>query len=119
MGGFRPERVAEVIHREVAQRIRTDVKDPRLADLSITRVEVTRDIGRARVLWVPLGGGEVAADIGEALDDAARTLRGPIGRALRLRHAPELVFQRDTHLDAALKVTGLLDRLRSEREEAT
>lgn len=119
MAGFRPERIAEGVHREVAARLRTDVKDPRLGEISITRVEVSRDISRALVHWVPLGGAEVAADFGEALIDAARALRGPIGRALSLRHAPELVFVRDRHLDAALRVTGLLDRLRSQREEGS
>ncbi len=117
MGGFRPERIAEGIHSELAGRLRTDIKDARLSDVSITKVEVSKDISRATVHWLPLGGGAAGVDLVEALADAARRLRGPIGRALSLRHAPELVFVRDIHMDAAIKVTGLLDRLRSVREE--
>jgi ribosome-binding factor A len=54
----------------------------------------------------------------EGVELAAKQLRGPIGRALRLRHAPELVFEPDTHTEAAIRVTRLLDRLEAERAGA-
>lgn len=119
MPGFRPERVAEMIHRELAERLRSDIKDDRLAALSITLVQVTRDLSRATVSYMPLGGGKPDADFVEALDQAAKKLRGPIGRALRLRHAPELVFEYDEHTDAAFRVTALLDRIGAERARAS
>lgn len=111
MSGWRPERVAEMVHREVAERLRSEVKDPDLVPLSITGVEVTRDLGRAVVRYLPLGGGEVGDPLKEALQRAARQLRGPIGRALRLRTAPELVFVVDTDLERAVRVTSLLDEI--------
>ncbi|MEQ1566015.1 MAG: 30S ribosome-binding factor RbfA [Myxococcota bacterium] len=121
MSGYRPERVAEMIHRELAERLRSDLKDERLAALSITAVEVTRDLSRAQISYMPLGGGQPTEDLVEAVEQAARQLRGPIGRALRLRHAPELVFVYDEHTDAAFRVTALLDRIGAERRarEAT
>ena len=117
MPGFRSERIAEMIHRELAQRLRMDVKDERVTDISITRVQVSRDLKRAVVHYLPLGGGDIASGLQEGLDDAAKQLRGPIGRALRLRHAPELVFTADTDFEAAIRVTRLLDRLADERGE--
>jgi ribosome-binding factor A len=115
MPGYRPERVAEMIHRELAQRLRSDIKDERLGMLSITAVEVTRDLSRATISYMPLGGGAPSEDLAEAVALAARQLRGPIGRALRLRHAPELVFVYDERTDAAFRVTALLDRIGAER----
>ena len=115
MGGYRPQRVAELIHKELAQRLRLEVKDPRLEPISITHVEVNGDLSRAVIDYMPLGGGEVSRDLEEALEDAARQLRGPIGRALRLRHAPELVFKIDTHTEQAIRVTEILSEIAAER----
>ncbi|MEZ4239276.1 MAG: 30S ribosome-binding factor RbfA [Myxococcota bacterium] len=118
MPGYRPARVAEMIHRELAERLRSDVKDPRVEPISITSVDVTRDLSRATIAFMPLGGGQPSDDLREGLAAAARQLRGPIGRALRLRHAPELVFDYDDRTDAAFRVTKLLDRLAAERGDA-
>lgn len=115
MPGYRPERVGEMIFRELAERLRSQIKDPRVVPISITKVEVTRDLSRAVVSYMPLGGGEPAADLREGLEAAAKQLRGPIGRALRLRHAPELVFTYDERTDAAFRVTAILDKLSAER----
>lgn len=111
MSGWRPERVAEMVHREVAERLRSEVKDPDLVPLSITGVTVTRDLGRAVVRYLPLGGGDVPATLKEALGRAAKQLRGPVGRALRLRTAPELVFVVDEDLERAVRVTSLLEEI--------
>lgn len=115
MPGYRPERVAEMIHRELAERLRSEVKDPRVEPVSITGVTVTRDLSRAEVAFMPLGGGKPSEDLVDGLSAASRQLRGPIGRALRLRHAPELVFVYDEHTDAAFRVTSLLGKLEAER----
>jgi ribosome-binding factor A len=117
MAGWRPERVAEMVHKELSWRLRQEIKDPDLGDVSITRVEVTKDLGRAVVSFLPLGGGPVTKAQQEALDRAARQLRGPIGRALRLRTAPELVFRRDEHIEEAVRLTSLLDEIGRELRE--
>lgn len=117
MPSYRPERIAELIHQELAQRLVLEVKDPRVTPISITGVRVSRDLKLAEVFYMPLGGGEVSGELREGLDEASRRLRGPIGRALRLRHAPELQFVIDTTTEDAIRVTHLLDRLAREREE--
>ncbi len=116
MPSYRPERVAELIHKELSQRLRLEVKDPRVTPISITSVEVNRDLSRAVVTFLPLGGGEASEELVEGLESAARQLRGRIGRALRLRHAPEIVFEVDTHTEDVFRITSLLDRLTEERE---
>ncbi|MBX2798127.1 MAG: 30S ribosome-binding factor RbfA [Myxococcales bacterium] len=117
MPSYRPERVAELIHRELGQRLRTEVKDPRVTPISITQVVVTRDLGRAVISYLPLGGGEPSDELQDGLEVAAKQLRGPIGRALRLRHAPELVFEVDGHTEDAIRVTQLIDSLTRQRRE--
>jgi len=114
MRGYRPERVAELIHRELGQRLLTEIKDPRVTPISITKVEVNRDLSRAVVHFLPLGGGVPSPDLVDGLDHVAKQLRGPIGRALRLRHSPELVFEVDTHTEEAVRITQLLNEIGEE-----
>ena len=119
MASFRAERIAELVHREVAMQLR-QLKDPRLSPISITRVSVPRDLSRAVVEWLPLGGGEPSDELIEALDGAARQLRGPVGRALGIRHSPEIVFQVDHHTEQAIRVASLIDQVsRSRAGEAS
>lgn len=117
MPSYRPERVAEMVHRELAQRLRLDIKDPELTDISIVHIEMTRDLGRAKVYYLPLGGGEVTKSLQGALERAGKRLRGPIGRALRLRSAPEFVWIVDQHTDDAARMTSLLSQLSAARDD--
>lgn len=114
MAGYRPQRIAEMIHRELAQRLQRELRDPSLPIVSITHVDVTRDLGVARISWSPLGGGTPTPELIQAIDEAGRRLRGPIGRALRVRHAPELRFAVDDHIDDAVRMTSLLARIRED-----
>lgn len=113
MAGWRPARVGEMVHREVAERLR-QVKDPELTEISVTAVEMSKDLSRAVVKYLPFGGGEPNKVLDEALGRAARQMRGPIGRALRLRIAPELVFQWDRNHEDAVRLTALLDQIGKE-----
>jgi ribosome-binding factor A len=117
MPGHRPERVADMLLRELAERLRSDIKDPRVGPISITHIEVTRDLSRAVVDYLPLGGGKPSSDLADGLADASRKVRGPIGRALRLRHAPEIVFRFDAKAEDTFRVMNVLDRLSAERRQ--
>ena len=117
MKGHRSDRIAEMIHGELAVMLHRDVKDPRVTPISITSVNVSGDLKRAIIEWMPLGGGQGSADLTEGLKEAAHRLRGPIGRALRLRHAPQLIFQQDVHTEEAFRVGKLLEEVSQTREE--
>ena len=54
--GFRPKRVAAQIHRELAQRLRGAISETEWGYISITHVEVSRDLARATISYMPLGG---------------------------------------------------------------
>jgi ribosome-binding factor A len=110
-GGFRPKRVAAQIHRELSMRLRGFLSESEWGYISITNVDVTRDLQKATISYMPLGGGEVSDELHEAVRAAAKQLRGPIGRALRIRNAPELIFQPDKHTEEAVRMTNLLNRI--------
>ena len=68
MPGYRHARVSEMIHRELSQRLRLEIKDPRITPISITEVDVTRDLSRAHISYMPLGGGAVSDELREGLE---------------------------------------------------
>jgi ribosome-binding factor A len=111
----RPDRVAEAIREEVARYLQRDAQDPRLTStlVTVTAVEVSRDLRSAKVFVTIMGDEAQRAGVMAALADLAPQLRGPIGRALRLRSAPELVFRADQSIAYAARIETLLSQLKS------
>lgn len=113
----RPDRVAEAIREEVATFLTDGVKDPRVRGMvTVTGVDVTRDLRHAKVFVSVLGDDAERADTMAGLTGMAAHLRGHIGRALRLRAAPELTFKYDVSVTHAARIETLLERIRQERE---
>lgn len=114
MGHKRPERVASLVHAELSRLLREEVSDPRIGQLSVTHVRLTPDLKRAMVRVLPLGGQGDRESLLQGLEAASGFLRGRVGRNLRLRFAPALIFDLDDHLEEAVRMTAMLDRLASE-----
>ncbi|MCP4807503.1 MAG: 30S ribosome-binding factor RbfA [Proteobacteria bacterium] len=115
MKGVRPQRLSELIHRELAGLIRNEIKDPRVGFVSITHVQVSGDLGHARVFVTSLGGQGDHKAMLKGLQSAAGFLRGRVGRALKLRHAPQIEFRTDEHTSGAVEMTSMLGRMEAER----
>jgi ribosome-binding factor A len=110
----RPDRVAEAIREEVATFLHEGVKDPRVTGIvTVTGVDVTRDLRTARIFVSILGDDATRASTMEGLASVAGGLRGRVGRALRLRVAPEISFRLDESIARAARIETLLSQLRS------
>jgi len=109
----RSERVAEGIREEVATFLAEDVKDPRVVGLvTVTGVDVTRDLRHAKVFVSIMGSDDERRATLEGLNSAAGHLRSRIGRALRLRVAPEITFRYDDTIARAARIEALLAEVR-------
>ncbi|MYK73129.1 MAG: 30S ribosome-binding factor RbfA [Acidimicrobiaceae bacterium] len=107
--GHRTARVGELIRRIIAESME-QIDDDRLAMVSVTGVDVDRDLHRAVVWFTSLGDTEEGdADIAEAFEEHSRGLRRIVGDQTRLRRTPELVFRPDTVLRSAERIERLLD----------
>ena len=112
----RPDRVAEAIRTEVATFLSQDVKDPRVVGLvTVTGVDVTRDLRSAKVFVSILGSDTERAATFEGLDSVASHLRARVGRALRLRLAPEITFKEDESIARAARIEPLLSQIKDDR----
>lgn len=108
MTGRRAERLAGAIREEVARMLASELKDPRLGFVTVTRVELTADLGHARIHVGVLGSQAEREKSLEALRSAAGFVRRGIGRRLRIRHSPEIDFRYDKGIDATDRVARLL-----------
>jgi ribosome-binding factor A len=112
----RARRVAEQVQRTLAEMLRRDVNDPRLKPVTITHVRMSPDLSHAWVQFQLLTGDAHDPVQQEILDEAATDLRGPLGRALRLRIAPHIHFQPDVELERGQRLDALIARAVREDE---
>lgn len=105
----RTRRVGEQLQRELANLIRDEINDPRLGMISVSAVEVSRDLSHAKVFFSTLGEQD-AADASQAvLQGAAGFLRHALGQRLAMRHVPQLHFKQDHSLEQGARLSALID----------
>ena len=105
----RTRRVGEQIQRELAELIRTELKDPRLGMVSISAVQVSRDLGHAKVHVSVLGTEEQSRESVKVLNHAAGFLRHKLGKLLHIRVIPELHFFLDRSLEEGARLGALIN----------
>jgi ribosome-binding factor A len=111
MATRRQRRVAEQIHRELSLLLMREVRDPRLTDVTITEVRMTPDLLIARVYFTVLGDSARQQEAVSALDRANGFLRTQLAGQVRLRFAPELVFELDSSAEYGRRIDELLDQV--------
>jgi ribosome-binding factor A len=102
-------RIEGEMQRVLSSLVAREVRDPRVGNVTLTSVSVAPDLSTARVYFVPFGGKHSPEEVGEGLTRAAGFLRGEVGRALALRHAPKLEFVYDAQIEHADKLSRLID----------
>lgn len=105
----RSRRVEEQLKRVLSELIRREVKDPRLGPVTVTAVEVSRDLGHARVYVTPFAGLGDPAHVIETLTHAAGYLRHELRKEMRLRVTPELDFRIDESIERGARLSRLID----------
>jgi ribosome-binding factor A len=106
----RARRVAEQVQRTLSELLRREVRDPRLKPITITHVKMSPDLSHAWVMFEILGGDAHDPLQREILDEAARYLRGPLGRSLGLRLSPQIHFQPDEELERSTRLDELITK---------
>lgn len=101
-------RVADHIQREIALLVAHEVADPRVGDVTVSGVDLSPDTRNAKVLVTPGRDTDGDASV-DALNRAAGFLRSRLGRRVRMRRVPRLVFEHDRTLEHALRIDALID----------
>lgn len=108
----RAERVADAIRRELGMLLERDVKDPRVGFVTVTRVQVARDLRSARVAVSILGDAGQKKESLAGLAAAQGFLRHELAQRLGLRHTPGLEFYLDESLESESRIEELLRQIR-------
>jgi len=112
----RSHRVGEQIQKEISALLLKGLKDPRIGFVTITEVKVTSDLGLARVYFTVMGEEQVRRETAQGLTSAAPYLRRELGKRLRLRHVPELIFEFDTALEYGNRIASLLQEIKQKED---
>ncbi|HEY8552342.1 MAG TPA: 30S ribosome-binding factor RbfA [Thermaerobacter sp.] len=108
----RRERVADAIQEALAEILRR-VKDPRVGMVGVTGVELSPDLRHAKVRISVIGDDAARRRAMEGLERARGFIRSELGRAIRLRHVPELDFRLDESAAYSVRIAQLLRQIRA------
>ncbi|MCM3745965.1 30S ribosome-binding factor RbfA [Paenibacillus pasadenensis] len=114
MAKIRVGRVGEQIKKELSQIIQTELKDPRIGFITVTGVDVTNDMSQARVYLSVLGNDDQKEETLKALARGTGFIRSELGKRIRLRHTPELLFKFDGSIEYGSRIESLLTKINRE-----
>jgi ribosome-binding factor A len=115
----RATRIAERIREELSEILVTQVQDPRLTGISITDVNVDRELAFANIYYSSLEGSKRAKEILAGLDHAQGFLRSALAKRIDLRVFPRLRFHYDPTFERAERIEQLLTSLHTEEGKST
>ncbi len=109
----RQERISEQLHHELTDVLQRRIRDPRLANITVTAVEVTPDLKQATVFFTSLGDDEAQRQALNTLQHASSFIRHHLSQSLNMRFTPELRFVLDESWQRGARIDKLLDHIRN------
>jgi ribosome-binding factor A len=113
----RADRVADLVKQQIAEILRREVHDPRIANITVTDVRLTDDLRSARIYVVELGKDRMSDEVGQGLAKAKGFLKRELGKRLQLRYVPELSFFYDPSFEYGSKIERLLKEIRKDEPD--
>lgn len=117
MSRQRPERVQEALRQEISNIVHGELRDPRLGFITITKVELTKDLRYAKVYFSVLGEMKDKHLALKGLNNAKGYIKNLIGDRIKLRFVPEVAFVIDESLEHTKHIYDLLDQLKKEKSK--
>jgi ribosome-binding factor A len=118
VGKIRVERVREKVKNEVARILQTELNDPRMGFVTITKVDLTPDFREAKVYWTSLGSETDQRRVTRMLEDARGFIQREVAGTLRTRVTPILKFVHDESTDKSFRVAEILEQIKKEKGPA-
>ena len=117
MKQVRVSQIGEEIKRVISQLLRTKIKDPRISDMvSITEVRVTNDLSFAKVFVSVFGTEDEKNDTLEGLRNAEGFIKKEIGRNVKMRIMPKLIFELDDSVEESLRLEKILEEIKTKED---
>ena len=116
MPSQRAHRVGELIQQEISALLIRGLKDPRIGFVTITGVEVTPDLHLARVYYTVVGDEAMRRQTAAGLKSSIPFIRQQLGRQLRMKYLPDLIFEYDTSIEYGNRIESLLRDLHTDTD---
>jgi ribosome-binding factor A len=110
----RVERIQEQVREEVSQMLATEVRDPGVGLVTVTRAKVTADLSLARIYWTVIGDAAQRQKSQKALERASGFVRHLLAERLSLRRAPEVKFLFDASVAAQDRIEQIIQEIHAE-----
>lgn len=112
----RIERVAGEIKEEIGKIIHDELKDPRIGFVTITKVDLSRDLRHAVVYYSLLGEQKEVAATRAGLNNCRGFVRKLLGQRMKLRYIPEIVFKLDKGIEYSIHISKVLEKIKDKDE---
>lgn len=112
----RPNRVGGAIKEEISRMLLREIKDPRIGFVTVTKVKVSKDLRSVKIYFSAFGNQSVREDSLRGLNSAKGFMRRELGRRLRLRYAPDIVFSFDPSLEYMSRLSELIHQIHEEEQ---
>ena len=113
----RTERVSDQMKQEIADILMRKIKDPRIGFVTVTDVDLADDLRNAKVFVSVYGGDDQKKASLEGLKSASSFIRSELGRRMRLRYVPELLFRFDATVERGAHIMELLREIEDKKEK--
>jgi len=113
----RMDKVNQLIKREVGKIVQMELQDPRIEFVTITNVDVSRDLRHARISFSVLGDEKQAERALRGLDNASRYIRKVIGQRITIRYTPEIQFVLDNSIRHSANIEKTFEEIHNENKK--
>ncbi len=107
----RSEKVAEAVHEFISELLIKGLKDPRIGFVTVTGVKLTDDLHLATVYFSVVGSEDEKKSSEKGLNSAKGFIRKELGRSLRLRYVPDIIFKYDNSLDYGQRIESIIHEI--------
>ena len=116
---YRSGRINEEVKKAVSSVIQNGIRDPRLHDamISVTKVEVTKDMSYAKVFVSILGNDAVKAESLAILRKSAGFIRKEVGHEVKLRLTPEIIIELDNSIEHGMHIDAILEQIKEKSKD--
>jgi ribosome-binding factor A len=114
----RADRVKHLLHQELSRILQTEIKDPRVQFVTVTKVSLSVDLRDAKIYVSSLDTSHNREEMLAGLKRASGYVRGELGRRLKLKYIPKIEFVSDDSLDKQDRILNLLDQIHEDEGQA-
>ncbi len=117
MSRLRVQRVQEELKKEIGQMLQREIKDPRIGFVTVTDVEVSKDLRNVKIFVSVYGSDQERSDTMAGLESARGYIRTEIGKRIKLRYTPEISFRFDESIARGARIMELLNEVKEQDGE--